>query len=94
MPLSGRRKTSRDQSVRPSDVNAVVRLARAAADELVFRAEDPTEPLTLIERRAFLAIAAAVDRAVSRWAGLKPCSADAQAVIDKALAAVLPDPAR
>ena len=78
--------------MRPVDVDAVVRLARAAADELVYRAEDsgPEVDVTRAERRGLVTIAVAVDAAVSRWAGLKPRSAEAQAVIDRALQAVLP----
>ncbi len=77
--------------MRAVDIDAAVRLARGCADELLYHAADPTEPFTLTERRALLAIAAAIDREVSRWAGLEPRSAEAQAVIDAALAAVLPE---
>lgn len=76
--------------MRQVDVEAAVRLARGCADELLYHAADPDEPLTPIERRAFVAIAIAVDRRVTLWAGLEPRSAETQAVIDRALAAVLP----
>ena len=77
--------------MRSVDADAVVRLARALADEFLRQAADPDEPLTMAERRGLLTIAAAVDAEVARWAGLEPRSAEAQAVIDKALAAVLTD---
>ena len=76
--------------MRQFDVDAVVRLARACADELWRQAADPDEHLTIAERRGLLTIAAAVDREVTRWAGLEPRSPEEQAIIDKALAAVLP----
>ena len=72
--------------MRAVDIDAAVRLARGCADELVYHAEDSTEPLTLAERRALLVIAAAVDREVMRWAGLPARSAEEQAVIYRALA--------
>ena len=76
--------------MRQVDVAAVVRLSRALADEILRQAADPDEPLTMAERRGLLTLATAVDRRVTLWAGLEPRSPEAQAVIDAALAAVLP----
>ena len=79
--------------MRAVDIDAVVRLARGCADELVFRAEDPGPDLDLsqAERRALLVIAVAVDRVVAQWAGLPARSVEAEAVLMRAmLAALLP----
>ena len=76
--------------LRSVDVAAAVRLARGCADDLWREAADPAVDLTTGERRGLLTIAAAVDRRVTLWAGLEPRSPEAQAVIDTALAAVLP----
>ena len=76
--------------MRSVDVDAAVRLARGCADDLWREAADPAVDLTRAERRGLLALAAAVDRAATLWAGLEPRSPEAQAVIDKALAALLP----
>lgn len=72
-----------DPDWRQVDVDAVVRLARGCADEFWRQAADPDEHLTFAERRGLLTIASAVDREVSRWAGLEPRSVEAKAVIDK-----------
>ncbi len=76
--------------MRQVDIDAVVRLARGAADELLRQASDPAADLTRAERRALVMIASAVDAEVMRRAGLEPRSAEAQAIIDRALATVLP----
>lgn len=76
--------------MRSCDIDAAVAAARFAADQLLAEAADPDEHLTMAERRGLLTIAAAVDRAVTKWAGLEPRSPEAQAIIDRALAAVLP----
>ena len=76
--------------MRSVDVEAVVRLARGLADDLWREAADPAVDLTRAERRALLTIAATVDVRVAVWTGLEPRSAEAQAIIDRVLAAVLP----
>ena len=76
--------------MRQVDVDAAVRLARAAADDLWREAADPAVDLNRAERRGLLALAGAIDREVSRWAGLPARSAEAQRIIDRALAAILP----
>ena len=55
---------------RQIDVDAAVRLARAAADEMLAASADPTADLTPAERRELVTIAVAVDAKVVRWAGL------------------------
>ena len=90
MQARDRIASPRAELMRSVDVDVTVRLARALADEFLRQAADPDEPLTMAERRGLLTIASAVDARITRWAGLPARSPEAQLIIDKALAAVLP----
>ena len=76
--------------MRQADVDFVVAAARFAADQLLAEAADPGADLSQAERRSLVTIAVAVDRVVAQRAGLPARSAEAQAIIDRALTAVLP----
>ena len=82
-----------ERATSPADLHRVLDLAQAVAAELAAAAVDPAADLTQAERCGLVTIAAAVQREVTRWAGLEPRSAEAQAIIDRALAVVLPNDA-
>ncbi len=76
--------------MRSVDLGQALCLARDIAAELRTAAADSAIELSCADRLALITIAAAVDRRVTLWAGIEPRSPEAQAVIDAALAAVLP----
>ena len=76
--------------MRSCDTRQVSDIIQAVAAELAVEAVDPAADLTMRERRALVALSLAVEAQAARAVGIEPRSAEAQAIVDRALAAVLP----
>ena len=76
----------------PADLHQVLDLAQAIAAELAAEAVDPEADLTMNERRALVGVALAVEAHAARVVGVVPRSAEAEAVLAKAILATINPP--
>ena len=80
--------------MRDIDVGQVLQLAETIAAEFAAAAIDPATDLTMGERRALVALSLAVEAGAARTVGLVPRSAEAEALLTRAILATAGEKSR